>query len=61
MTPLPKLSAPARRALEGAGIGTLNELARHREADLRKLHGLGPKALEVLRAALAERGLGFAN
>jgi hypothetical protein len=27
------------------------------KADLLKLHGMGPKAIELLRQALAERGL----
>ena len=29
------------------------------KADLLKLHGMGPKAIELLRQALAERGLSF--
>ncbi|GMA16283.1 DNA-binding protein [Deinococcus metallilatus] len=59
MTDLPRLAAPARRALMAAGITRLEDLARHSEADLLALHGLGPNALEQLRAALAARGLEF--
>jgi hypothetical protein len=51
-----KLAAPARRALAGAGIMRLESLAGQCEADVRKLHGMGPKALDQLRSALAERG-----
>jgi hypothetical protein len=37
------LSQPALRALAGAGYATLDQLAKVREADLAKLHGMGPK------------------
>jgi|SRR5215217_3631409 len=53
------LSAPARRALEHNGIITLDKLAKHTEADVLKLHGMGPASLPVLRKALAEKKLGF--
>lgn len=56
---LPKLSAPARRALAAAGYTRLEQLAGVSEAELLKLHGFGPKALEPLRRALKERGLSF--
>lgn len=58
-TDLPRIGAPARRALEGAGITALEALTRLSEADVARLHGMGPKALERLRAALAEQGLTF--
>jgi DNA-binding transcriptional MerR regulator len=58
-TPLPTTSNPAQRALEAEGITTLEELSRHREQDLLALHGVGPKAIRILREALAERGLSF--
>lgn len=53
------LSAPAHRALAGAGITRLAQLAKWREADLLKLHGLGPKGIRTLKAALQARGLTF--
>jgi hypothetical protein len=43
---LPKLAAPARRALAGAGYSRLEQIARVREADLKQLHGIGPNAIE---------------
>lgn len=55
----PKLAAPARRALSGAGYTHLDQLARVSESDLEKLHGMGPTAIAALRKALAERGLSF--
>ena len=58
-TPLPKLAAPARRALDAAGIADLEHLARHSAAEINQLHGMGPNALTTLRDALAEAGLGF--
>lgn len=56
---LPKIAAPARRALDAAGIHTLAELARHAEAEIAALHGMGPTALAKLREALAAHGMAF--
>ena len=58
---LPKVSAPAQRALAAAGIIRLEQLTEVREDDLLETHGMGPKAVGVLRAALAARGLSFAS
>jgi hypothetical protein len=52
----PGLSGPALRALAGAGVGSVADLRRWSEADLAALHGMGPKALAVLREALAAAG-----
>ena len=56
---LPKLAAPARRALARAGYTTLEQLADVSESELSRLHGMGPNALGALREALAQRGLSF--
>ena len=58
-TDLPKLAAPARRALIGAGYTRLEHLTQVKESEIMKLHGMGPNAMEVLRKALEERGLSF--
>lgn len=58
-TDLPKLAAPARRALAGAGYTRLEDLTQVTEAEVMSLHGMGPNAMEALRNALAERGLSF--
>lgn len=58
-TPLPKTSGPAQSALEAAGITHLEQLAEHSEAEIAKLHGMGPKALRILKETLAEHGLRF--
>jgi predicted RecB family nuclease len=54
-----KLGAPARRALERAGITTLKELAKRGEKDVLALHGMGPGSLPKLRSALKAEGLSF--
>lgn len=57
----PNIGSPARRALFAAGYTQLDQLTGITEADLLKLHGVGPKAVRLLRSALAERGLSFAD
>ncbi|GAB2600423.1 helix-hairpin-helix domain-containing protein [Pseudactinotalea suaedae] len=47
------IGRPATRALAEAGITSLDELARLSEAELASLHGIGPKAVAILRDALA--------
>jgi hypothetical protein len=56
-----ELSAPARRALVGAGYLRLEQLTELSEAELKRLHGIGPKALNQLRRALEALGLSFAD
>ena len=49
-TGLPRsIGAPATRALTAAGYTELSQLADVPAADLAKLHGVGPKALRLLR------------
>lgn len=55
------LASPARRALAAAGITRLEQLAQLSQAELLKLHGLGPKAIRVLTEAMARQGLKFAS
>jgi pimeloyl-ACP methyl ester carboxylesterase len=55
------LSKPAQRALDAAGYTSLERLAEVSEADLARLHGIGPKAIEQLRQALAAAGLSFSE
>ncbi len=57
----PKLGSPARRALEGAGYTRLEQLTALTEAELLRLHGMGPKALGQLREAMAVKGMTFAE
>lgn len=53
------LSAPARRALENAGIKTLAALANLTEKNVLQLHGMGPASIPLLKAALKAKGLSF--
>lgn len=53
------LAAPARRALQQAGISRIEELALHTEKEILELHGMGPASMPVLRAALKESKLKF--
>jgi hypothetical protein len=55
------LSAPAHRALASVGISRLSQLAKFSEAEVKKLHGMGPNGIEKLRAALHSKGLDFAK
>lgn len=55
--PFPKgLAAPARRALQGAGILTMRDLERFSRAELMRLHGFGPSAMEALEDEMRARG-----
>ena len=56
-----KLAAPARRALDRAGIMRLEQLAKLSEAEIKQLHGIGPNALDQLRRAMRAKGLSFAG
>lgn len=50
-THFPASAAPARRALMGAGYA--RQFAHVSEAEIAGLHGMGPRAMEQLRRALA--------
>jgi len=56
---LPRIGAPATRALEAAGYTSLKQLTKVSEAELGQLHGMGPKALGILREALKAKGWSF--
>ncbi len=53
------LSAPARRALENAGIKTLKQLSSWNEEELLNLHGIGPTTIPKLREVLKTAQLSF--
>ena len=56
-----ELANPARRALVEAGYRRLEQLTDLSEAEVKQLHGVGSKALDQLRRALATKGLSFAD
>ena len=55
------LGVPARNALKIAGITSLTLLSQHSEREILNLHGVGPKTLPILRQALSDAGLVFAE
>ncbi|KQU95863.1 hypothetical protein [Devosia sp. Root105] len=61
MTALPRIGRPATQVLELQGITTLKVVAERSERELLALHGVGPKAILILRTELEARGLQFAG
>ena len=59
--PFEKLAAPAQRALKGVGYTTLEQLAKVKQSEVARLHGIGPNALSKLKQELAAHGLSFAK
>ncbi|MGK3987958.1 DNA-binding protein [Sorangium sp. So ce136] len=59
---LPKgIGKPATRALASVGISRLDQVERLSEAELLALHGVGPKAVGVIKAALEALGKSLAR
>src|SRR5690606_4066519 len=59
---LPKaIGKPATRALLLAGISNLEQVSAHTESQLLELHGVGPRALKILRDALSATGRTLAD
>lgn len=56
-----ELSEPARRALLGAGYRHLEQLTKVSTAEIKRLHGIGPKSITQLRHSLGMHGLSFAD
>ena len=55
----PGISGPALRALAGAGVRSVADLGQWTEEELAALHGMGPKAITILRGALVASGGAF--
>ena len=55
------IGAPATRALTAAGYTRLSQLANVPASELKKLHGVGPKALRLLQEALEEHGMSLGS
>ena len=53
------VARPALRALDRIGVSRLDQLTGFTEQQIGALHGMGPKALTALRAALRARGRSF--
>lgn len=57
--PMPQFGGPALEALALHEIKTLNDLTGKTEKELLKIHGVGPKAIRILKEALTENGMAF--
>lgn len=55
------IGSPAHRALATAGITKLEQFTTVSEKELLKLHGVGPKAVRIIKEALRDNGLSFAR
>lgn len=55
------MGRPANSALVANGITTLAAVAKMTEKELLALHGVGPRAVRILREELAKRGLSLAE
>lgn len=60
-SPLPRIGAPATRALERAGVTRLDQLTGWSRSRLLATHGVGPKAVSILEEALRARGAALAE
>lgn len=49
----------APRELKYAGIDSLKKASGYTEKELLSIHGVGPKAIRIMKEAMAEKGLGF--
>jgi DNA-directed RNA polymerase alpha subunit len=58
---LSRLAAPARRALENAGITNIEQLSHYSIQEILNLHGLGNSSIQVLTEALANIGKTFSQ
>ncbi|WP_239775916.1 DNA-binding protein [Mammaliicoccus sp. K-M42] len=61
MTHLPKIGKPATNALDKINVTTLEQVSKLDYHNLSKLHGVGPKAINILKEALNEQGMSFSK
>jgi hypothetical protein len=52
-------AAPARRALERAGINSIQKVSKFSQHDIASLHGIGPNAIKKIMKLLKDAGLTF--
>lgn len=61
-TEFPKsIGRPATNALVNIGITSFKQLTQLSEKELLKIHGVGPKAVRILKEELSKRGLNLKN
>lgn len=59
MIALPKLAAPAKRALVAKEVESLHDLCPYTRREVASWHGIGPNALRVLELELIKHHLAF--
>jgi hypothetical protein len=57
--PLPRLSAPAQRAINAHRIYDLHDISRFSEKEIAALHGIGGSTLTALKGAMKKTGIRF--
>ncbi|TSB45991.1 DNA-binding protein [Alkalicoccobacillus porphyridii] len=55
------IGSPARRALKAKGFTEVGQLTEITEKELLALHGVGPKAIRILKEYLTKQGQSFAE
>ncbi|MFQ3839818.1 helix-hairpin-helix domain-containing protein [Staphylococcus pseudoxylosus] len=60
-TDLPKIGKPATNALHNLGVKSLEAVSKYERTALLGIHGVGPKAIELLEEALKANDLNFKN
>ncbi|PWG67662.1 DNA-binding protein, partial [Enterobacter mori] len=58
-TDIPEIGVPATKALKELGVTNLEEVASYERTTLLDIHGIGPKAIEILEQALKDVDLSF--
>ena len=55
----PSIGKPAATALAALEANSLGEVSQFTEAELLATHGIGPKAIRILKEVLAQRNIDF--
>ncbi|MHB8127387.1 MAG: helix-hairpin-helix domain-containing protein [Mobilitalea sp.] len=58
---LQQLSKPAQRALQNAGVTSIEQLSKYSEKEVLDLHGIGKNAMIIIKQILFDNGLTFSN
>ncbi len=56
---LPNIGKPAKQALRCTGIKSLSDLRKFSHGEIAELHGVGPKAIGILKRAMTNLSVVF--
>jgi DNA-directed RNA polymerase alpha subunit len=56
-----KLAKPAQRAVQSAGLATLEQLSNFSEEELLEFHGIGKNAVNIIKRTLDANGMSLKN